>query len=246
MATLVAEKSRTDRLGWAWRVLVCILLFLSGLTTSTFQVEQEGSLAQLYEDVRSGRAEEVVYRFEEDQDGYDLAVHWSTSPFTWYEHLEGGSSGPVPPQLLEAFPEDFSGPQGHTFPEDLAIANSVGHVRVERTDGYDRTRAENTFWVSSLSGWWKVPILLIAVALFTVMLRTRDHRYANRWAWFWLFLCTPAGMIGYLLLERSPGIEAAAPRATPPMKGYRGFVLGAILFPLLFAALGFGVGRLPL
>jgi hypothetical protein len=235
---VVAVKSKLVEFERVWRGLICAFLLFSGLAGTEYRVEKRASLAQLYADTRSGRAEIVEHRFRQNGESYDLMVRWATGAFSWYEHSEGGSMNGVSPELMEAFPEHYAGPQGHTFPKDFAAADSAGHVRVEP---YDH-RSDNGFWAIGLfPAWWSVPATVIAIALSLLMLRTRDHRHANRWAWFWMFLSTPLGMIGYLLLERRPLPPARAPRTTAPMGGFRGFVLGTMVFPFLFAALAFAV-----
>lgn len=239
---VLAVKNRLVDFEWLWRGLISVFLLFAGLTGHQYGTEKRASLEQLYADTRSGRADVVQYRFNRHNKNYQLTVRWSTGPLSWYGRSESGSVDGVSPELAEAFPEEFAGPQGHTFPEDFATANSAGHVRVEP---YDRRQSDGTFWaLGLLPGWWSVPAAVIAIALSILMLRTRDHRYANRWAWFWMFLFTPLGMIGYLLLERRPLPPARAPRTAEPIGGFTGFVFGCMLFPFLFAALAVTVGYL--
>ncbi|MEO3784652.1 hypothetical protein ABGB12_15050 [Actinocorallia sp. B10E7] len=238
---IVAVKSRLIDFEWLWRSLICAFLLFAGLAGNEYGMEKRASLAQLYADTRSGRADVVEHRFRQNGENYDLMVRWATGPFSWYQFSEGGSMDGVSPELVEAFPEHYAGPQGHTFPKDFDAANSAGHVRVEP---YSR-QSDSAFWAFDLfPGWWAAPAAGIAIALSILMLRTRDHHYANRWAWFWMFLSTPLGMIGYILLERRPFPPVRAPRTAEPMGGFRGFVLGTMVFPILFAALALAVGYL--
>ncbi|MFC7550838.1 hypothetical protein [Plantactinospora sp. GCM10030261] len=61
--------------------------------------------------------------------------------------------------------------------------------------------------------WWPAevvwePLRAATVAAwfgtFLVMLGGARHRYANRWAWFWLFTVGQAGALLYLILEPQP------------------------------------------
>jgi hypothetical protein len=64
------------------------------------------------------------------------------------------------------------------------------------------------------------------------MLGTGRHRYANRWAWFWLFTVGQVGAVLYLILEPRPIWRPAsrtAPTGRSPMGGGSGFLLSILL-----------------
>jgi len=74
------------------------------------------------------------------------------------------------------------------------------------------------------------------VVAFLMMLSAPRRRYANRWAWFWLWVILPFGDLLYLTLEPQPLWHRRVddlPPAGPVMRGGRGFVTA---FALAFAA----------
>jgi hypothetical protein len=79
------------------------------------------------------------------------------------------------------------------------------------------------------------------VGTFLIMLSSSRHRYANRWAWLWLFTIGQAGALLYLILEPQP---IWRPRSWPrteraPTGGGVGFVWAFLLsFVVSLAALG--------
>jgi hypothetical protein len=174
----------------------------------------------LYEDVRDQRVDVIEYRYHVSGKSYDLAVRWSTGPFSWWEHQESGDLSPVPQEIRQAFPDDFAGPQGSEFESDLRRA--VGHQKIDIRP-YLNEQRHQTFWMRGLpESWQGVSVEVVALALFGLMLTTRDHRYANRWAWFWMFT-NPLGMLGYLWLEKRPFPPPRPSRAEAPIGGGVGF-----------------------
>jgi len=240
--SLVAVRRQTVRFEWVWRGLLCVLLLFTGLAADNYRELERGTLEQLYSDLRLGRAEVVLYDYQERNGTYRLRVEWATGVFSWYQLFANGDMDGIDPKLAEEFPEQFAGPQGHTFREDLAAANIDGHARVKRLD----PRGENRFWrASTYLGWWSAPALVVSGALLVLMLRTRRHRYANRWAWFWMFLAVPLGQIAYLLLERRPFPPERPPRASAPIGGFRGALCGFFVLPVLFTLFAYLFGLLP-
>jgi hypothetical protein len=230
----VRDRARLSLAASALRVILFVVLLGGGLMTEQYRVAQDGSLTRLYEDVRDHHVDVIEYRYHVSGKSYDLAVRWSTGPFSRWEHQEGGGLGPVPQEAREAFPEDFAGPQGSEFEGDLRRA--MGDQKIDIRPYRDGQR-DHTFWIQGLpEGWQGVLVAVVALALFGVMLTTRDHRYANRWAWFWMFLFNPLGMLGYLWLEKRPFPPPLPSPAKAPIGGGVGFCY-AIGLSILFVVI---------
>ncbi|MFD0855551.1 hypothetical protein ACFQ07_25140, partial [Actinomadura adrarensis] len=95
--------------------------------------------------------------------------------------------------------------------------------------------------------------LVLWVPVFLVMLCRFDHRYANRWAWTWLFTIGGVGVLPYLLLEPRPlwardyGLYPIRRRYEEDEKrwsGTKGF-LAALLLGMVTALAAFGLQALP-
>jgi hypothetical protein len=167
------------------------------------------------------RVDVIEYRYRVSGKNYDLSVRWSTGLFSWWEFSEAGGVGPVPKDLLEAFPEEYSGPQGSEFESDLRRA--MGSQKIDIRP-YPDDLGDHRLWVQAISeGWQGTLVGMVVLALFGVMVTTRDHRYANRWAWFWMFSTSPLGMLGYLRLEKRPFPPSLPPRTQAPIGGWIGF-----------------------
>ncbi|MDX6744007.1 hypothetical protein [Actinocorallia sp. A-T 12471] len=216
------------------RVVLFLVVLGGGMMASQYRMAGDGSLAELHKDLGEGRVGAVEYLYEVRGGRYWLDVRWSTGPFSWSEFNEGGGLE-VPRMIEEAFPEEYGTPlQGHTFERDLraAIGDRDVDVRV-LTD----TRPRDRFlgWVVPF-GWFSVVYGAAYLAMFGVMLRRGGHRFANRWAWTWLFLTSPVGVLAYLGLERRPFAPDLPARAKPPVGGTVGFLL-AVLAPVAFSLL---------
>jgi hypothetical protein len=97
-----------------------------------------------------------------------------------------------------------------------------------------RTRSDQhpDFWPFKVV-WDPLEVATVAawIGTFLLMLSTTRHRYANRWAWFWLFTFGQAGALLYLVLEPQPIWRPRRwpPRGRPPMGGGSGFLLSFLL-----------------
>jgi cytochrome b561 len=95
-------------------------------------------------------------------------------------------------------------------------------------------------------GWLATAAWLVT---FVVMLANRETRYANRWAWFWLFTHGLAGALIYLWLEPRPlwsrrGTDRDPERRMRGPAGFLSAIMLAVVVSLLTvavrAALGIG------
>jgi hypothetical protein len=85
---------------------------------------------------------------------------------------------------------------------------------------------------------WR-PLRYLAVAAwlltFLIMLGRRRHRWANRWAWWWMFVIGIVGPLLYLALEPVPLWHRHGPSAGPPPDPAEGIIRGG-------AGFGFALG----
>lgn len=89
--------------------------------------------------------------------------------------------------------------------------------------------------------WWPLRVVwepleaatvAVWVGTFLIMLGRRHHRYANRWAWFWLLTVGQAGVLLYLILEPQPIWRPRSwPRRTDraPTRGGTGLIWAILL-----------------
>jgi hypothetical protein len=230
----VRDPARLNLAASALRVVLIVLLLGIGLMAEQQRTPEYGSLTRLFEDVRDHRVEVIEYRYDVSGKNYDLSVRWSTGLFSWWEFSEEGNIGPVPKELLEANPDEYAGPQGYEFESDLRRA--MGQQKIDIRP-YPDELTDDGFWPQTIAkGLEGALVGMMALALFGVMFATRDHRYANRWAWFWMFLASPLGMLGYLWLEKRPFPPPLPPRARAPIGGCIGFCCSVGLSFLLEGA----------
>lgn len=202
----------------AARALGLALLLAAGVSTLVGNALPTADLQTLLHDVRAGkvRSVEIV-----DEGGDGATVRWSTGLFSyWVTTVDPASLG-----------------DGERRVDVRArIERAAGHpVRIEH-------RSPAAMW--TLNTLWR-PLGLVATAAwllaFVAMLANRRTRYANRWAWFWLFTQGIVGALFYLLLESRP-LWVRPDRELPPdwkMRGGVGF-LTALLLAVLVGLLTVG------
>jgi hypothetical protein len=189
---------------WSTGVRVLLLLMLAvGAATAVASLRPaERHEADLIADLSAGRVTYLEY------EGSDRRVRWmdgwwrwrQTKLLSWNANGAGGSSADQP--------------QGDAALEWLnrqidASGHPVGlRFREVREPGWWLNRVEwGPLRTATLAAW---------VVTFLLMLGRSRHRYANRWAWFWLFTFGQAGALLYLVLEPQP---IWRPRSWPPRTG---------------------------
>jgi hypothetical protein len=125
----------------------------------------------------------------------------------------------------------------------LERIDASGHdVGIRVRDGDSRA------WWPGRVPWLPLQVLTVLVwaGTFVVMLATPRHRYANRWAWFWLFTVGQVGAPFYLLLERRPLWRGRAWEDRTPANPVGGGVgcLMSILLPIAATLVLFGIAEL--
>lgn len=178
-----------DRYAIVLRVVGLTVLVVAG-ALAIFSVDPpRADLQALLHDVRGGRVHAVELR---DEHSPEATVRWSTGVFQWW-------SAPIDPSTLVEHAKTFAPESQRTIDVRATIeqeALASGHpVSVRARSGHDLWAADLPWPVLS---WAAAGVWLIA---FVVMLLNNRNRYANRWAWLWLFLIGTVGPLLYLALE---------------------------------------------
>jgi hypothetical protein len=124
---------------------------------------------------------------------------------------------------------------------DQQIGNSGSRVSVDQISS-----ANGSNWLLSnrlASGPVQVITSMACLTIFLMMIGRSRHRYANRWAWFWLFTIGQGGVVLYPLMEPQPlwRPRSWARRADRrPIGGGAGFGY-AILLSIAVSVLGYFV-----
>ncbi len=186
-----------DWLGAAVRV-VLLLVLLAGVTAvlaSLHPAPREQS--DLTADLAAGRVTYLEY------ERIDNAVRWSDGTWRWrvatLVRVDSPAAGTPPDDPMLDWLQRQAAASSHPVP-----------VRVRDGSG-SRWWPDEVVWeplqAATVTAW---------VLTFLLMLSRSTHRYANRWAWFWLFLIGQVGVLLYLILEPQP---IWRPRSWPPRTG---------------------------
>jgi hypothetical protein len=191
-----------------------------------------GFVDQIEDRIRSGSTSTVL---TDQATANQVRVLWQTGPFSWTEawyQPAAATTGSGDPGSAQASTRQ------QLVDELTAAADQSGHtVTVTDATGH---------WVLLLNAGeltLAAPLGKITVALWIVlfarMLLTREHRYANRWAWFWMFTIGQIGALLYLWSEPEPllmplGRSPARVRAHQPTTGGTGCLISIAL--MLFAS----------
>ncbi len=190
--TETTESSRAriaGRVALVLRVVGLAVLVVAG-ALAVFSVDPpRADLQALLHDVRAGRVHAVEVR---DQHSAQASVRWSTGVFRWW-------SAPIDPDTLVEEARPFASDGRGTIDVPATIdreARVSGHpVSVRERSGHDLWAADLPWPALS----WVATVVWLAA--FVVMLLNNHNRYANRWAWLWLFLIGTVGALLYLALE---------------------------------------------
>jgi hypothetical protein len=158
---------------------VCVAVLSAALLlTLPRHAPRDAPFDRLLDRVRTGQVTSV----QSPHGAASTSVVWHEGPLRWYR-----ADGPH--DALLRLEQAATGPGGH------GVSFS--------TPGRDR------LWIQDVSdadepSWLVLAATCLWVLMFFVMLVTRDHSYANRWAWFWLFAVGGVGPILMLLKEPEP------------------------------------------
>jgi len=245
---------------------ICFLtLVASTLIALPARFPNQTDLDQLFRDVLSGHASSVSI---EDLGGQtpvnDVRVRWKTSMFGWHET----NTSPLPclgPQ--EKFVVQYTDPE-------LTVSGPIGGSNCKDADAVMRAYLQSAagprgitvnsypshetpgLHVNTSFMYLVAPTALAVItgflwiATFLGMLFTRDHPYANRWAWLWLFTVGGVGPMLMLWMEPTPlrlrfrrGSDETYRWRRPPLTGWAGLGL-AIGWTIGLTAAGWGLSVL--
>lgn len=182
------------------------LLSAALLLTLPRGAQRQAPFRQLLDGIRAGQVTMVQLHVE----GTDIAAVWHEGPLRWYR-----ADGP--------FDTDRQIQEAMTTPGARSVwLSHPGHDRL---------------WIQAVSDADEPTALAFAAGLlylwlFVVMLLSREHSYANRWAWFWLFVVGGIGPILMLFKEPEPlrlRRRRSAPRiALEPLSGGTGLACAVL------------------
>jgi hypothetical protein len=230
----VHSRDRDWRPGDWWSAGVRVLLLLvlvAGAATAVASIRPSPRQQQdLIADLAAGR---VTYL---DYEPSDHSIRWADGWWRWRRTvLETWTGNGDQPPVTE--------PQG-----DTALAwlyqqiDASGHQITVNT----RDHQQPGWWTEKIA--WK-PLWAATTAAwivtFLLMLGRARHRYANRWAWFWLFTFGQAGALLYLMAEPQPVWRPKSwpPTGRTPTRGGAG-CLWAILLSIAVSLVGAGIAAL--
>ena len=192
-----------------------------------------GFVNQLEDRIRSGSISTVL---TDQATANQVRVLWQTGPLSWTEAWYQPATANTGTSGTQG--DGQASTRQHLVDELTAAASHSTHT-INVTDA-------PRHWVLLLNAGeltLGAPLGKITVALwitlFARMLLTREHRYANRWAWFWMFTIGQIGALLYLWSEPEPllmplGRSPARVRAYQPTTGGTGCLISIAL--MLFAS----------
>jgi hypothetical protein len=165
-------------------VLLLLVLATGGGTVVASVHPAARHQQDLVADLDAGRVTHLEYR------SGDFHVRWVDGWWRWRE------------TVLESRPVNGAGSTAQSSTAWLrARVDASGHpVAV-----YDGATPRTGWWVNRVEpAPLKVATGVTLLVTFLIMLGRQRHRYANRWAWFWLFTIGQLGALLYLVLEPQP------------------------------------------
>lgn len=200
-------------LRWACLAVLSAALLL----TLPMQAPRYVEFGHLLDEVRTGQVTSVQVK---DESG-SIEVKWHEGPLRWYR-AAGPADGRT--QLMRA--GTTAGSRGLSF----------------------STPQSHRVWVQQVTDADEPSVLAVAagilwLATFFGMLFTRDHSYANRWAWFWLFVVGGIGPILIIFKEPEPLLVRPGRLRPAPITGGVGFGL-AVLWAIGLSLVGSGLNAL--
>lgn len=155
-----------------------------------------GSVEQLKDRIHSGSTSAVLI---DQTSATGVEVLWQTGLLTWSEAWYQPTTGNTAPNGTAT--GGASASARDQLVEELTEAAAQSGRSLKVSDVTDH----NVLLLNARELGAATPLGAIAIALWIVlfghMLLTREHRYANRWAWFWLFTVGQIGALLYLWSE---------------------------------------------
>jgi hypothetical protein len=176
----------------AVRLLLLLVLLVGAATVVASLRPARRGQADLSADLAAGRVTYIEYR------AGDHRVRWVDGWAQWRE------------AHLEVWPQSADDALGGQPPPDLAQnwlsreVDAAHHPRPElHVEGAET--ATDRWWLSRIP-WPPLRVVTTVAWLLTlaIMVNRSRHRYANRWAWLWLFTLGQVGALLYLIFEPHP------------------------------------------
>lgn len=211
------------RLGWALAVA-----WLVGFACLPVLGARHTSYADLSAALRSGQVTsvEVSGALEPGDGGWSIArVTWQDGRLTRItEVLDTGSAG-----VRER--KQSSGEQAVVMLVDRIRQMAPEEVTIRRTSSAEPAAADFAGFRAPLA----LGLVAIVLGLVTLGLLVNgpEPRRANRWAFGWLMLASPVGLIGYLILGSPTGLLGPASGRLEQMRGGWGFVFAVLIGALV-------------
>lgn len=224
--TVGARWRAGDQWSAGFRLVLLFVLLAGALSVAASVNPPHRPESDLTRDIAAGR---VTYL---DYDQHLREVRWVTGWWHWHE-------------TTLATPDTGADQSSNSDPALTRLYRQIdgsGHFIPVRI----RSDQHPDFWPFKVV-WDPLEMATVAawVGTFLLMLCTTRHRYANRWAWFWLFTFGQAGALLYLVLEPQPIWRPRSwpPRLKPPIGGGTG-LLWAILLPCGVGVVAYGIASL--
>lgn len=157
-----------------------------------------GSIEQLKDRIRSGSTSVVL---TDQTSATGVEVLWRTGFLSWSEAW-------YQPETAYSSPDGAVGSTSASARDRLVEELTAQAAQVGRSLEVSDVGEHKVLLFDAREPGAVPPLGSMAIALWIVlfghMLLTREHRYANRWAWFWLFTVGQIGALLYLWKEPEP------------------------------------------
>lgn len=206
------------RVGWAllagWTVMFAAML-LGG--------ERQTTLADLEDDVASGRVESVALTegLGPRDRGYAVVeAQWSRGPLRYTT------------EVVEAQPRRAASPSGAD--RDTAVIRGDLPARLAALDPDLRIEPLSRSGTGSVLGWQVPPSLLtgslvLVLGGFALLALGPEPWRATRWAWVWILLTGPVGGVAFLVLGGPTSLASPPSDTSRRLTGGWAFLLTALV-----------------
>jgi hypothetical protein len=221
--------------GW-WnlglRLVLLAVLAVAAVVALPSAKPQSSDVENFLSDLRSGRVASVRYV------GQSVEVRWSTDWSHWYHaSLQEAPLPKLPPAPDGAVADNAPDGTADQWVQQALLA--TGHPRLN-FDIIDTAHEPGRLaWAGQLP-WHGFSVWAVTAAglAFALMLLRREHRFGNRWAWFWVMGATSGlGAVLYLILEPGPVWQRPSRRRPLPPRpaffGGAGFLIALAFTPAL-------------
>jgi hypothetical protein len=197
-----AEPAPSWFAGWwnlALRLALLMVLVGAAVIALPSARPQASTVGDFLSDLKSGRVSSARYVSS------SVEVRWSRDWSHWYhaslQQMPLPQLPPSPDHFVVGTANDGTAEQWLLTAIDATGHQGLDYGTVDNVKDTGRLSWADQLPGHMLSGWAKAA----AVGAVVLMLFRREHRFGNRWAWFWVMLATSGlGGVLYLALEPSP------------------------------------------